>query len=90
METVNSEPMSLNDDDLNDMDRWIVRYLSEHEWATPNLMRAYYNDEQSDERDHVSRQWISSRIQRLREHDHVDKVHPDASEYQLVADPRND
>jgi len=80
--------MSLKPEDLNDMDEWIVRFLSEHEWATPNLMREYYNDEQADQRDHVSRQWISSRIQRLREHDHVAKVHPDASEYQLVSDPR--
>lgn len=89
MASVNSNVVPLETENLNDMDRWILDYLTKHEWATPNLMRAFYNDEQESEDDHVSRQWISSRIQRLREHDHVEKVHPDSSEYQLVDDPRD-
>jgi hypothetical protein len=88
MATVNSEAMGLSADDLNDMDRWILEYLTEHEWATPNLIRESYHDDRDDGQ--VSRQWVSARINRLREHDHVEKVHPNASEYQLVDDPRDD
>jgi DNA-binding Lrp family transcriptional regulator len=78
--------MALERDDLNDMDRWILDFLSKHEWATPNFMLAFYTDDH----DHVSRQWVSSRIKRLGENGHVQGVHPNADEYQLVDDPRDD
>lgn len=89
MASVNSNTVPLDHDDLNDMDRWILDFLSTHEWATPNLMREYYNDERPDD-SQVSRQWVSARITRLREHSHLEKVHANASEYQLVDDPRED
>lgn len=89
MTVVNSGPV-LDDDDLNAMDRWLVAYLDAHEWATPNLLRQEYNDEQENERDEITRQWVSSRLGRLREHGHVRKVHPRADEYELVDDPREE
>lgn len=85
MATVNNEAMGLSADNINDMDGWILDFLSEHEWATPNLMRQIYMDEEDHE---VTRQWVSSRLRRLSEHDHLEQVHPDAAEYRLVDDPR--
>ena len=88
MSVVNSGSVALDDDDLNDMDRWLLAYLDVHEWATPNLCRQVYNDEQESNDDQISRQWISGRLGRLREHGHVAKVHEHADEYELVDDPR--
>ena len=90
MTAVNDEDMSLSPEQLNDLDRWLLDFLHAHEWATPNLMRQLHNDEQDDENDHVSRQWVSRRLSRLREHDCVAYVHDGADEYQLVSDPRDD
>lgn len=76
----------LDDDDLNDMDEWLLSFLADHEWASPNLLRQMYNDDHDD----VSRQWVSGRLTRLREHSHIERVHSDASEVRLVDDPRED
>lgn len=76
--------MALSEEDLNEMDRWILAFLTEHEWATPNLLRQFYSDETKE----VSRQWVSNRVGRLVEHDHLQRVHPDAYEVELIADPR--
>lgn len=86
MAPVQSSQGMLTEDQLNDIDTWILDFLSQHEWATPNLIRTHYNDDH----DPVSRQWVSSRIGRLAEHGHLQKVHPDANEYELVDDPRDD
>ena len=85
MDAVN-RPGVLDSDDLNDVDGWILDFLDAHEWATPQLLRVRYNDDHDD----VSRQWISSRVGRLEEHGHVEKVHPDAYERRLVNDPRQE
>lgn len=81
--------MALGPDDLNAMDKWILDFLAEHEWATPNLLRKFYNDEQTTDDDRITRQWVANRLTRLSEHDHVEKVHSDAAEYRLKDDPRN-
>lgn len=85
MTTIEQPSMALSKEDLNEMDRWILTFLAEHEWATPNLLRHLYADEVKD----VSRQWVSNRVGRLLEHGHLQRVHPDAYEVQLVEDPRN-
>lgn len=76
--------MVLSNEDLNEMDRWILEFLSDHDWATPNLLRHLYSEEIKE----VSRQWVSSRVGRLSEHGHLQRVHPDAYEVKLVTDPR--
>lgn len=86
MAAVNDDAMTLSPDQLNDMDQWLLDFLSAHEWATPNLLRRFYNDEN----EAVSRQWVSSRLGRLAEHGHVEYVHEEADEYQLVDDPREE
>lgn len=88
MAAVNQSAMALSEDKLNDMDEWLLDFLNAHEWATPNLMRQFYNDEQDSEEEKVSRQWVSGRLSRLSEHGHLDKVHPDADEYRFRSDPR--
>lgn len=88
MAAVNRDAMALSEGKLNEIDRWLLDFLEEHEWATPNLMRQYYNDEQHDPDDKVSRQWVSKRLSRMAEHKHLEKVHARADEYQLVDDPR--
>jgi hypothetical protein len=78
--------MTLPPAKLNAMDEWILDYMNEHKRATPNLLLRTYNDEHEDDR--ISRQWISSRINRLAEHRHLRRVHPDDSTYEFVSDPR--
>lgn len=84
MASVNTEGMALGPDQLNDLDRWILDFLNQHEWATPNLLRAVHADEETER----SRQWFSDRLTRLEEHGHIEKVHPDTAERRLVSDPR--
>lgn len=84
MTAVNSRGV-LSADQLNDLDEWILDFLSEHEWATPNLLRVMHGDDTNDQK---SRQWISDRVTRLEEHNHIERVHPDVSERRLVSDPR--
>lgn len=74
----------LEPDQLNDMDEWVLDFLSEHEWATPGLMRVFYMDEHGE----ITRQWMSARIRRLAEHGHLEQAHPEHPTYQLVDDPR--
>ena len=86
MATAESENMGLDPDDLNAVDEWILDFLGAHEWASVNLMRAFYREDVGE----ISRQWIANRVTRLEEHEHVERVHPDAYERQLVSDPRDD
>jgi hypothetical protein len=88
MAVVNHIPMTLPPAKLNAMDQWILDYMGEHKRAPPNLLLRTYNDEQDEEEDTISRQWISSRINRLAEHNHLRRVHPDDSTYEFVSDPR--
>lgn len=90
MAAVNNDAMALSPEQLNDMDQWLLDFLKRHEWATPNLMRQFYNDEQEEDEDKVSRQWVSSRLGRLHEHGHLAYVHERADEYELVDDPRQE
>jgi DNA-binding HxlR family transcriptional regulator len=76
-------------ENLNDLEVWILDFLDAHEWATPNLLRAHYNDQERSEEGHVSRQWVSSRVKALENDGHIEKVHPESDEYQLVDDPRD-
>lgn len=89
MTDVHLRGMVLPPDELNSLDEWILDFLAAHDWATPNLLRLRYN-EARDEEEQVSRQWVATRIKRLREHKHIQYVHPDTSLYQLVTDPRQD
>lgn len=77
------DAMALPPEKLNELDEWILEFLSDHEWATVNLMLAFYNEE-----DEVSRQWLATRVSRLTEHEHLEKV-KDTSTYRLVDDPRD-
>jgi hypothetical protein len=79
--------MGLSPDDLNALDEWILDFLGEHEWVTPNLIRHQHGTATDDRK---SRQWVSDRVLQLEEHDHIERVHPAAAERQLVTDPRND
>lgn len=86
MATDNDGCMALSPEQLNDLDAWILDFLTEHEWATPNLLKVMHGEEH----DMKSRQWVSDRVRRLEEHDHLETVHPDAHERQLVDDPRKE
>lgn len=86
MTLVNSGRMGLETDQLNDLDEWILDFLSEHDWATPNLIRLRHGQEHEQK----SRQWISDRVRRLDEHGHLEPVHSDADERRLVNDPRTE
>lgn len=77
--------MALDPNQLNDLDEWILDFLGEHEWATPNLLRLMHADDVNDAK---SRQWFNDRLVRLEEHNHIARVHTDASERKLVNDPR--
>lgn len=77
--------MALDSGQLNAIDNWILDYIHGHKRATPNLLRRLYNDGTESD---VSRQWVSRRVNRLAEHDHLRQVHPDASVYEFVNDPR--
>ena len=83
MGSANSEPMTLETERLNDVDRWILDFLSEHEWATVNLLLAFYTEDEGG----ISRQWMANRVSRLTEHGHLQKV-LDTRTYELVDDPR--
>lgn len=95
MATVNVQPMALSPEQLNEPDRWILDYLSDEGRATPNLLRLRYSEAKADNDDEedielMSRQWISNRVRRLAEHGHITRVHPDDSTYEFVSDPREE
>lgn len=73
----------LTPDQLNDADALILDVLHEGR-ATPTLVRRVL-----DERGHsFSRQYISQRIKRLAEHNHIENLH-DTGVYAVVDDPRD-
>jgi hypothetical protein len=77
--------MALSPSQLNDVDRWILDFLGEHEWASVQLLRAFYLEDEGE----ISRQWMSERVGRLREHEHLERV-LETSTYRLVEDPREE
>jgi len=84
MAATDSNPMALPPEKLNGVDEWVLDWLAEHDWGTVNLMRAFYLDSEGD----ISRQWLASRVGRLTEHGHLEKV-KDTRTYRLASDPRD-
>lgn len=84
MAAADSEQMTLAPNQLNELDRWILDFLADHEWASVSLLRAFHVKDEGD----VSRQWMSTRVSRLREHGHVRRVLETAT-YELADDPRD-
>jgi len=74
--------MGLIADDLNDTDREILDVLSDGR-ATPQLVRK----ELAARGREVSRQYVSQRLTRLREHEHIENLHG-TGVYEIVDDPR--
>jgi len=77
------EIMPLSPDQLNDSDHAILEVLEEGR-ATPTLVRDTLQDRGRD----LSRQYISERIKRLNEHDHLRNL-KSSGVYELVDDPRD-
>lgn len=74
--------MSLDPDALNEVDRRIIELLKQGR-ATPTLIKKLLN-EQGEE---YSRQYISQRLKRLSEHEHITNIR-DTGVYELIDDPR--
>lgn len=74
----------LDDDDLRNVDRRILDYLSEGR-VTP----VYCQRRLEDEGLRYSRAYAQQRLARLAEHDHVEKL-MDTSLYELRHDPREE
>ena len=77
--------MALTEADLNDADHDILDVLASGR-ATPALVRTLLEEEFGRE---LSRQYVSQRIIRLAEHEHLENVHG-SGVYELVTDPRED
>ena len=73
--------MTLSPDDLNGLDRQILKNLTEGGRATPTLMLKLLGEEQ------YSRQYVNQRMKRLSEHGHIRNV-LDTGVYEPVDDPR--
>lgn len=71
-------PPVLEPDDLNDTDRAILNLLVDGRVTPP--MAA--------DRLEKSREYVSERLIRMREHDHVERIAPGL--YELIEDPRHD
>lgn len=74
--------MALQPEDLNDADTEILGVLAEGR-ATPQLVREELADRGRD----VTRQYVSQRLKRLREHNHVVN-RKETGVYELVDDPQ--
>ncbi|WP_435065906.1 hypothetical protein [Halobaculum sp. EA56] len=68
----------LDADDLNDVDRQLLDELAEGR-GTPKFLS---------ERISTDRSYVSQRLKRLSEHDHIEKL--ETGLYELVDDPRHD
>jgi repressor of nif and glnA expression len=78
--------VTLDDDDLTDLDRAILDYLESDGRATPKLIQ---QDLQARGVDTGVRQNVSARLKRLREHDHVENVRS-TGVYAVIDDPRDE
>jgi len=74
----------LEDDDLREVDRRILAYLSERA-----LTPAYARKRLTDAGEEYSRGYVQQRLARLEEHDHVENL-LDSGLYELVDDPREE
>lgn len=74
--------MGLNTESLNDLDRHILDILEEGR-ATPTLIKKILNDQGKD----YTRQYISQRLKRLAEHNHIVNIR-NTGVYELTDDPR--
>lgn len=79
------ERMALDEDDLREVDRLLLAYLSDGR-VTPVYARERMVDEGHDE---VTGAYLGQRLKRLVEHDHVRNLY-DTGLYELVTDPRDD
>jgi len=75
----------LNAEDLREVDRCILDYLTEGR-VTPAYARVRLTD---DDIGDYSRGYVQQRLSRLDEHSHVDNLR-DTGLYELVTDPRDD
>lgn len=82
----NKDVVTLDGDQLNDLDEAILSYLAESGRATPSLLRDELTEQGIDT---GVRQNVNNRLTRLREHGHVRNVR-DSGVYELVDDPRAD
>ena len=76
--------VTLDADDLNEMDGRILDYLADGR-ATPTLVRRLLEHDEIE----VSRQYINQRMKRLEEHEHIRNL-LDTGVYELVDDPRKE
>lgn len=74
----------LEDDDLREVDRRILAYLSER-----TITPAYARKRLTNAGEEYSRGYVQQRLARLEEHDHVENL-LDSGLYELVDDPRED
>jgi DNA-binding Lrp family transcriptional regulator len=79
-----SSDVTLDPDDLTDLDRAILDYLRKDGRATPKLIQ---QDLQARGVDTGVRQNVSARLKRLREHEYVKNIR-DTGVYAFVDDPR--
>lgn len=77
--------MTLSPEDLNEIDRTILQYLTEGR-VTPVYLRERIIDEEV--RESISEQYLGQRLKRLQEHNHVKNLY-DTGLYELQQDPRN-
>jgi len=84
MQASETSGMALDEDDLREVDRFILDYLQEGR-VTP----AYCRDRiiQEGHREDLTSTYCGQRLQRLEEHAHVENL-LGAGLYQLVTDPR--
>lgn len=84
MSNSNMASVTLDADDLNDMDAQLLEFLEEGR-ATPTLLRKLLEEDGVE----VSRQYINQRLKRLAEHEHIENLYG-TGVYELVEDPRED
>lgn len=86
MAVSNRNTVTLDPEQLNDLDKAILSYLAESGRATPSLLRDELTEQGIDT---GVRQNVNNRLTRLREHGHVNNIR-DSGVYELVSDPRSD
>ena len=77
----NQSSVTLTPEDLNELDKLILVYLSNERRSSPSL---FMRENDIDK----SRQWVSSRFVRLSEHGHIRELH-NTGVYEFVDDPRS-
>jgi hypothetical protein len=82
--SVSNSTMSLDSDQLNDLDGLILDYLRDDGRATPTLLQ---RELEARGEDPGVRQNVNARLTRLAEHEHVINKR-DSGVYEFVDDPR--